>query len=791
MIATHLNSGLFVPSPAGERESARLIPLTGVRVDARITGATQRVRVRQTYHNTSETPVEAVYVFPLEEGSAVCGFRALIDGEEIVGRVEARDDAFDVYDDAMAEGRTALLLDQERPDILTASVGNLLPKQKAIVELEYVAEVQREGGALRWRLPTTVSPRYIPERQLDFEGVADAERISPPVTSQPLPYRFELLVEAELGTPLASVESPSHKIRVEIDGGRASAQLAGDEGLMDRDFVLLLQPRSAVAPLSGTEEGPDGRRYAAVSFLPRYESSREAVEMVFLADCSGSMQGDSIEQARRTLRLCLRSLEKGDRFNIIRFGSQYEAYSERSVVYGDAELGKADGWVERMAADLGGTEIASPLAAAYRLPAADGLRRCLVLITDGQVGNEDEIIRLVAQHAGEVSVFAFGVGYGAGEYLVRGVARAGRGAAEMVYPGERAEEKILRHFQRMTSRPLEDVRIAWDGLSVEELLPGALPPVWAGESVTLFGRVAGGEKGSATLSATIGGEEVQSVVFLEASDGSGGPSTVAGAIATLWARRKIRELEESDAWTGRGGSGQRDRKAGKPEERRREIEGQLVELGKSFGLVSSATSYVLADERSGAQRAETRARLLRVPGQLTRGWGGHGYPWNGAAAMAGGGVSRGFGFLTFPSRNDDRSLAPAAARDSFRVELPTALYDSKAEQVVRSQEDPEIATALEISAGGSWAPSPTVLAFASLTRKRVEELAGLLSAPRAEEIIATLAVIVAVQRQHAELPVMWNALLRKARRWLEAQLANQLPPEGASWEEWLSKQLEG
>jgi Ca-activated chloride channel family protein len=746
------------------------VPLTGVDVHARIAGACARVRVRQTYENDTETPLEATYLFPLEEGSAVCGFRVTIDGHVLHGKVESRDEAFDQYDDAMAEGKTALLLDQERPDVFTVSVGNLLPRQELTVELEYVAEVPREGEALRWRLPTTVSPRYVPESHRDFDGMNDAERLGPPLVCEALPYQLHLAVDVDLGTRLKTVESPSHKTRVEMHRDGAHVELTGDEGLMDRDFVLLLRPEDRLAPLAALEEGPDGQLYAVVSFWPVYDAPRDPAEIVFVVDCSGSMQGDSIEQARKTLRLCLRSLETGDHFNVIQFGSSFELYEKQSPAYDDDSLRKADSWLKKMQAVLGGTEMAAPLSAAFGLPRIEGVGRRIVLITDGQVSNENELIHLAKQHSDETQVFAFGVGYGASEHLVRGVARAGRGAAEMIYPGETIDDKVLRHFQRMTGRPLSNVELSFEGVEVADVLPREMPPLWANEPVTFFLRTCGAENGSARLSAKIDGRELRLEAPLTATPSSG---SSAAAVPMLWARRRIREIEESDPWTLRRGSLQNGRKGKKIEARRKEVERQLVEIGRTFGLVSSATSYVLIDDRPAAGRADARARLVRVPGQLTRGWHGVGDLHADVAMSMGttGLRSRAMGLFKAAVAGPTDFMSTMSDLES---EVPSAA----------PPRDPMDALALQITADGYWTHSPEVFRVTGFTKARVQELSAALGIPQAAELVTTLAVLTTLERR-SRVPASWKPLLAKARKWVRKTTAGIQPPGGATWEEWL------
>ena len=585
------------------------VPLTGVKVDVETKGPFGRVTVTQDYENREEVPVEAVYAFPLPEGSAVCAFSVLLDGKRIRGEVRPRDEAFDRYDDAMAAGHGAFLVDQERPNIFTASVGNLRPKEKATIELSYLIELPSEGDGYRLMIPTTVSPRYVPKDRRDFDGMEDGRRVNPPVSLTGVPYRLALTVKADLLSPVRIVESSSHKIRTEIDGTTATVTLAGDEGALDRDFVLTmapLEPHRGIA-LQGRDD--QGDRYALVSFRPDWKTDgeRPPVEVVFLVDCSGSMGGTSMEQARRTMLLCLQSLSPGDRFNVVRFGSTHESLFRKSKTYDDITLAQGRKLAEGMDANLGGTEILTPLTHVLEAEVFENLPRRVVLLTDGQVSNEDAVMSLARRHRDHASIFAFGIGAGSSEYLVRGLARASGGAAEFVHPGETIEEKVLRHFGRIAGAG-SDLAVNWEGIEVTDVMPADIPATAPGDTVTLLARITGGTEGRAVLSGTVAMEPVRAETrILE-----GPPDPDADSLLpVLWGRRKIRELEESEGLGARRES-----------QVLKGVESELVRLGARYGLMSSATSYVAIEERSENERVEDRAELREIPVALTKGWGG-------------------------------------------------------------------------------------------------------------------------------------------------------------------------
>jgi len=573
------------------------IPLLGVDVKGRVVGGSAEVVMRQRYRNDGAVAIEAVYVFPLPADAAVCGFAAEVDGLRVVGRVESREKAFEVYDDAIADGHGAFLLDAERPDIFTMSVGNLKAGSEAIVELRWVTRLHTEGPAWRFVLPTTVAARYVPASPAFEVGQPDADLVNPPKAAD-VPYglTFALDIDPQLGR-LKRVESPTHQIRVTL-GETPRVELSQEETALDRDVVIFVEPE-ARAPSASVAIGPDGERFVQVSFAPDFESDDGAPgDFVFILDCSGSMQGDSIVEARRALELCVRTLSEGDTFDIIRFGSSHESLFGSSRAYDKASFDAAMASIRGTSADLGGTELMAPLKAVF--DRSTTRPRTVVLLTDGQVSNESETIELASRHKANHRVFAFGIGAGVSENLVRGLARVTRGEAEFIAPGERVEPKVLRQFGRMRRGWLDDVSIDWGGLAVEQA-PRVVPGVFAGDPLIVSGRVASGTASTVTLRA--GGRSFEVPLDL-------GLACEGGPIPQLWAHAAIMDLEDSQA---RRGSAQKRDRADTESTKEAAKEAALVALGRRFGLVSSATSYVAVELRDEAGRTVDGPTLVRVP----------------------------------------------------------------------------------------------------------------------------------------------------------------------------------
>jgi Ca-activated chloride channel family protein len=589
------------------------IPLLGVTVEAQIRDYGARVVVSQRYRNDESQPIEAVYKFPLDEGAAVCGFEATIDGRHVVGRVEEREKAFADYDEALAWGHGAYLLDQERADVFTASVGNVPPGQEVVLRITTVAELAVEGDAIRFTLPTTVSPRYAPADDRRGVGIPEAERVSPPYALV-VPYGLSLTVDVETSAPIRTVESPTHPTQVSIEGRRATVQLSAREAALDQDFVLKIAVADQNEPGALVERGPDGRTYALLSFRPKLEKKAAPSEVVFLIDRSGSMQGHSIEEAKNALELCLRSLRTGCLFNIVGFGSTHRALFPESRPYADDTLAAASRHVRSMEADMGGTEILPALELVLAARPHEGLPRQLFVLTDGQVSNTDAVIALVRRHAAHTRVFTFGIGAGASHHLVKGLARAGEGEAEFIAPGERIEAKVVRQLGRALAPALTDVRVDWGGLAVEQA-PHQAPAVFSDGRVLLFGRLDALAATTVHLRANGPHGEVGFPLPLDPSSLREGT-----LVATLWARRAIRDLEEgASSLHPRRGSLQE--RAASLDERVKE---EIIRLGTTHGLVSRYTSFVAVEKRETPVQGETVLR--KVPVAITRGW--HGLPGN-------------------------------------------------------------------------------------------------------------------------------------------------------------------
>lgn len=754
------------------------VPLAGVTIDAELSTFCGRVTVTQRYVNRETAPIEAVYVFPLDEGAAVCGFEAIIDGTLVVGEVKERETAFEMYDDAMQKGHGAYLLDEERPDVFQASVGNLPPGREVLLKLTYVTELPVANGAVRFSIPTTVSPRYAPAEDRVGVGRPDSETLNPPVSWR-VPYGLDLTVRVTMTGAIARIESTSHPVSVSTNGHTATVTLSQRDAALDRDFVLSVEAAGLDTPRGWIEQDDEGTEAVAVGFAPTFREASAPAEIVFLVDRSGSMGGQSIAEVRNALQLCLRSMIPGCFFNIAGFGSTFDTLFPKSRDYDERSLAEASEHVARLDADLGGTEILPALKAVLEQPRHAALPRQVVILTDGEVSNTDAVLALAAQHVHDARIFTFGIGASASHHLVKGLARAGGGVAEFISPGERIEAKVVRQVGRLLSPALTDVRLDWHGADVTQA-PSAIPPVFSAGRLLLFGflkpRQASAGPVRATLSANAASGAVSFDVEIDSTDVRAGRT-----VATLAARARIRELEESPAWTTTRGSRQSHRKASA-------VTQEIVALSTRYGVISRETSFVAIERRDTPVAGEVQLR--RVPIALAAGWGGLNR-WQDAMASATASPMRrrapgtSVGAYRLSARYTAFAHGDSVAESVGEIGAPPESSDGASERGRgRSAEDPmrEPMHALVRlqRADGSWDLTNELADAIGLDRSDLERRVG--STPLPDDfrkVWATALALAWLERRARHLEPEWGMVAGKGRRWLDH--ASHPPGSGIRW----------
>ena len=523
---------------------------------------------------------------------------------------------------------------------------------------------------------------------------------------------------------------------------------------MDRDFLL------DVTYKEGSEHRgylctSEGETFAQVdlSFAERAEAAADVErEVVFVVDCSGSMRGSSIAQARQAVAILLRSLSDGVRFNVIRFGSSFEQLFASAEPYAAGSAAKALALVEAMDADLGGTEMLRPLEIAMERPPVAAAQRDVILITDGEIGNEDEVVRLVEGRRERNRVFTVGIGHGPNEYFIRQVARSSGGVCVTVAPGERIEPPVLRLFRRVMSAPVTGLRIEWPGSA--EQVPFA-PVVHLGETASVFARVPGedaaGEASvSATVSARAGQEDVAFRVPLEPVSADATP------LPQLWAREAIRDLEE--------GADERSRRGSKQERGGSDVAARVVELSRRYGVLSRSTSFLAIETREGADRTREESVLRRVPVMLTKDWHGIGF--------------RGTAGASAPSALLRRSMMSASPLAPMSFIAPSSDAPAPGGRAPSQADDSPEGRVLALLAlqrpEGGFDLSAELAALTDVPLDVLRDAATDMRAAGAadpEALVATAVVLAVLRTRFAAHATLWEPVLRKSESWLTAATA--------------------
>ena len=752
------------------------VPLTGVGVHGTVTGRMAKVSIRQRFENRENNPIEAVYKFPMPEGSSVCGF-VVASGDRILrGRVEERDEAFRLYDDALARGDGGYLLDEERPNIFTLSVGNVLPGHVVEIEISYVTTLESNGNEVRFFLPTTISPRYVPADMPDENGIPVRALVNPGFRLD-VPYGLQLHLDIAGKDEIGGIECPSHAVRTSYGENAISVEFSSDTVAMDHDFVLTIT-RAKGFENAGYSFTDDEHGYVQLDFSPRLEGAtggRGPDEVIFVLDCSGSMGGPSIEQAKKALEVFLRGMSAGTRFNIYRFGSSFEKVFTSSVAYSPDTLNRALGRLALIDADLGGTELLRPLMDIYQIAAPSEGTRSIILLTDGQVGNESEMLDLVKRDS-RTRLFTVGIGYGPNEYLVRQLARVSGGALEMVAPGERIEPKVLRLFNKVMKGAVESLVIDW-GARVEQA--PLRPTVHDGECVSLFARIPGGlfRPDAVNLHGMVEGKAVAWEVPVRPVEG------VEAALPLLWARARISDLEEGVV-SGEGSrQGYRKEKA---------VENEIVALAKQYGILSRDTSFVTVESRTDAQRTGAEIELRKVPSMLTRGWGGVCHDVADASYQLR--PQRMMKHAQFASMPMSYGMA-----DTCDEQSPTCFSVPESytyEDVVSDQSVDELGgiLSLQTAEGGFLLASEDQAGLMELEMTELQDAAARMANGGNDpfKLLCTAVILALLEHDFADRRDEWFAVTEKSRKWLKDEIARLSPTvSGEPLEDWAKDYVEG
>ena len=592
--------------------------------DIHVKGLHAQVTLTQSFKNQTGDWVEGVYVFPLPTDSAVNAMTMTIGERVINADIREREEAKKIYTQAKRAGKKTALIEQERPNLFTQSVANIAPGEKITVTLNYLQPVVYNLGTFSLRLPMTITERFSPSINRDssreipgsfkegdeiplntsiahfsegwgYTEVTDVPRITPPMTTHKNTMRVSVLLDS--GIELAQVESPSHSVSVTESGSSTYAIKPINQFVaMDRDFELQWQPVKSKAPLAAAfHETFDDESYVQIMLLPPHidtsgsarDDSVLARELILIIDTSGSMQGQSIEQAKKSVSLALRKLTPEDTFNVIEFNSAHSALFEEPRQATADNIQQALHMVGMLGAG-GGTNMLPALAEALKVQTGSEQLKQIVFVTDGAVGNEQGLFKLIHEHLQSARLFTVGIGSAPNSHFMEKAAQFGRGTFTYISSVNQVDERMGELFRKLESPVMSGVEVQWPSGWDMDAYPVRIPDLYFGEPMIITAKANPGMVGNENIS--ISGEVVGArwsremaipkpkAVYIKSDDSFADKSKA--IIPSHWARFKMDDLLDQQTM---GVS-------------REELKLSVLPLALKYQLMSPFTSFVAVEE---------------------------------------------------------------------------------------------------------------------------------------------------------------------------------------------------
>ena len=533
-------------------------PVINTDVEMDIAGLSARVRVVQQFKNDTPYWVEGTYLFPLPEKSAVDSLQMKIGERLIIGEIKEKQEAKKIYQKAKISGKKASLVMQHRPNIFSNSVANIAPFETIEITIEYQQDLRyRKDFGLSIRFPMTMTPRYTPSSLLveSYDDLNHGFQFQPSFFNQiDLKQKsasepgslVTIKANIESGFPLSFLKSTSHQVSYnKLSETNHLVKLTNTNEKSDRDFVLNWRPLQGAEPRAAMfSETLNDEHYISLMIMPPMSDERELTlnrEVVFVIDTSGSMAGESIEQAKSALAYGIHTLLPGDRFNVIEFNSETDSLYNDAQILNDWSKKEALDFVSRLNAD-GGTEMIKAMDEALDATTDPSRVRQVIFLTDGAISNESQLFERIENRLGDTRLFTVGIGSAPNAFFMKRAATFGRGSFTFIADINKAETKIRQLFEKISRPVLSHIQIKWPDAANVEMWPAKIPDLFTGEPLWIKAKVE-----DYTDLMTISGRFVDNLWQTDIPLARGKDQA---GIAKLWAREKIAAIENS-AFHGR------------------------------------------------------------------------------------------------------------------------------------------------------------------------------------------------------------------------------------------------
>jgi Ca-activated chloride channel family protein len=564
-------------------------PLEHTAVTADVQGPVVRVKVRQVFRNPTGDPMEAIYTFPLAAAGAVDDMTIRIGDRVVKGTIKRKEEARAIYDAARRQGKLAGLLDQERPNVFVQSVANIPPNAKVEVEIQYVETLKFEAGRYEFVFPMVVGPRYSPKHN---PGAFQNPKYAAQGTRAG--HDISLSLKLDAGLPVDAIDSATHEVVVENrTAAGAFVKLRNQNEIPNKDFILRWDVTGKkINDALLTHRGRDGQGYFTFVLAPPDQPAREDItpkEIVFVIDTSGSMHGFPLDKAKEAMMAAIEGLHPRDRFNLITFSGDTHLLFPAPVPATQENIADAKRFLAGRRSG-GGTEMMKAIRASLAPSGSREHVRIVCFMTDGYVGNEDEIIREIRQHP-EARVFSFGVGSSVNRHLLDQMSQQGRGEVEYVGLQDDGSAAAKRFHTRVQTPLLTDIQFTFQGLAVDEIYPKRVPDLFSAKPVVITGRYRDAGRGVVKITGKMGGHPFERSLQVDL------PATAQrDGIRSLWARTKVGELMVDGATQNREA---------------------ITELGLRYALMTPFTSFVAVEHQTISEQG--KLRIIEVPVEVPEG----------------------------------------------------------------------------------------------------------------------------------------------------------------------------
>ena len=576
------------------------LPLKSTSAKVNISGVIADVIITQVYKNEGRKPIEAIYVFPASTMAAVYGMKMTIGERIITAKIREREAARREYEQAKEQGKSASLLEQQRPNVFQMNVANILPGDVIKVELKYTELLIPTDAVYEFVYPTVVGPRYV-DQPSEQTGSSESWTSNPYLyQGESAPYTFDMKMDLAAGLPIQDISCATHKVDIRYQGSNfASIKLNSSEEFGgNRDFILKYRLSGGKIETGLLLSKGEKENFFLLMLQPPERVKEDQIpprEYIFIVDVSGSMNGFPLNISKKLLKDLIGNLRPVDRFNVLLFAGGSTVMSEKSLPATRQNINHAINVIERQRGG-GGTRLLPALKKALSLQGTEGYSRNVVIVTDGYVSVEKEAFDLIRNNLGNANMFAFGIGSSVNRHLIEGMARVGMGEPFIITRPDEAQQKAAKFRKLIESPVLTGITIDFGKFKTYDIEPPSIPDVMAQRPVILFGKWRGRPQDNILVKGIAGDRTYRKTINVANVK----PLKTNSALRYLWARHRISILSDYN-------------RLSPDDERVKEV----TSLGLTYNLLTQYTSFVAIDTQ--IRLKDGKAQTVKQPLPLPQG----------------------------------------------------------------------------------------------------------------------------------------------------------------------------